>query len=203
MRDAQVSLYVWGKVLTGWTSVEIVDSLEALSPTFALGYSDRTLEVDGSIRISPGDECSVRIGDEPVITGYVDDSELEESAATRSLSVSGRSRTCDLVDCSALHKPAEWRDATIDTSPRTLSSRSGCGVLVQAPVGAPLKLALPAVEARRERLRRHFACCRHSALMLHVDRRRVTCRSSLSARGAPAALKRGRQLSCQPARSLV
>ncbi len=189
MRDEQVSLYVWGKVLSGWTSVEIIDSLEALSPTFALSYSDRALEVDGALRISPGDQCSVRIGGQTVITGYVDDSELEESATSRSLSVSGRSRTCDLVDCSVPQQTSEWLDASLDTIASDLCAPFGISVSVQAPVGAPfVRFAVEPGETVIECISR---AARERGVMLQSSSTGTLVLSSVGARSAPAALERG------------
>lgn len=42
------------------------------------------------------------IGDEPVLTGYVEALPLRYDASSVSMGIVGRSKTADLVDCSAL-----------------------------------------------------------------------------------------------------
>jgi prophage tail gpP-like protein len=62
---------------------------------------DKWFELSQPIQIKPGDSCQVLIGDEPVITGYVDRVAPAISADDHSVNISGRDKTCDLVDCSA------------------------------------------------------------------------------------------------------
>ena len=45
--------------------------------------------------------CEVRLGGEVVVTGYIDDYEPDLTETTSTICVEGRSRTGDLVDCSA------------------------------------------------------------------------------------------------------
>lgn len=55
--------------------------------------------------ISPdknGELVEVLIGDEPVLTGYVEALPLRYDASSVSMGIVGRSKTADLVDCSAL-----------------------------------------------------------------------------------------------------
>lgn len=191
MRD-QVALNVWGKVLTGWTSVEITDSLESLSPTFSLSYSDRCLESDGTLRVSPGDECTVRIGGQTVITGYVDDSELEESATSRSLSVSGRSRTADLVDCTAERKPVTWREATVATIAADLCGPFKIKVSANLNVGAPFKQFV--IEPGETVFDCISRAARQRGLMLQSTPAGELEIVSVGSRRAPAVLRRGENI---------
>lgn len=192
MRDSAVSLRVWGQVLSGWTSVEIIDSIETLSPTFSLEYSDRCLTPDRTIRVSPGDECALRIGDEMVLTGYVDDSELAESASSRSLSVSGRSRTADLVDCSVALKPSEWRNATIDRIAEDLCKPFAILVFAQTSVGEPFsRFAVEPGETVFDCLSR---AARQRGLMLQSTTSGDLAIAKLGARSAPGLLRRGQNI---------
>jgi len=52
----------------------------------------------------PGQKIQITIGDDLVLSGYIDTTPVSYSASSVSLTVSGRSKTCDLVDCSVYPK---------------------------------------------------------------------------------------------------
>lgn len=130
MTDDLLTLRVWSKVISGWQSVEIVDSIDALSPTFSLRYTDRQLDSDDTLRVLPGDLCFLRIGDDQVLAGHVDETVTDEDASSRSLSVSGRAMTGDLVDCAVLRRPASWHNATVEQIARDICAPFNIGVTV-------------------------------------------------------------------------
>ncbi|MCY1008514.1 hypothetical protein OV079_23735 [Nannocystis pusilla] len=97
-------LRVDGRDLSGWTSVQIIRALDQLADTFDLAISTSRAS---SAEIVEGAACEVIYRGEKLISGYIDDVDLSDTSTSSSLSVSGRSRAGDLVDCSAIHKP--WR----------------------------------------------------------------------------------------------
>lgn len=85
----------------GWTSVRIGRSIESISGLFELTVTERWPEHPSRRAVRAGDACAVSLGEETVITGYVDEVNIDYDAAQHSVTVRGRDRTADLVDCSA------------------------------------------------------------------------------------------------------
>jgi len=48
-----------------------------------------------------------------VISGYIDEYETDDTATSSTVRVSGRDKTADLVDCSAIYKTGQWRGAAL------------------------------------------------------------------------------------------
>ncbi len=100
-----VILRVNGKEWGGWTSVRIAAGIERIARDFNVeitrswpGETDQA--VIGS-RIKNGDLVEVLIGDDRVLTGYVEATPVRYDARSISTGIAGRSKTADLIDCSA------------------------------------------------------------------------------------------------------
>lgn len=104
--DNRVTLDVGGVIYGGWKSVRIKHAIDQLAGTFSLDLHDRWPSQTASWPIEAGDACTVKVGTTTMITGYVDVSKCALSPNTHTLSVDGRDKTGDLVDCSA--PPKEW-----------------------------------------------------------------------------------------------
>jgi len=90
-----------------WKSVKIRRGLTSASSNFDLSVADPRGAVPdwaGPVpkTLRPGKAAVVAIADQPVITGWIDDVEVNGDARAHDLRLTGRSRTCDLVDCSAI-----------------------------------------------------------------------------------------------------
>ncbi len=100
MPTNQVSLTINGRIYYGWLSVSIRLGLLTIARAFSVTLTKKASE-DGSEwkRISIGDPVEVRIGDDKVLTGFVTKVAESYSKAQSQLTVSGSSKTIDLVDC--------------------------------------------------------------------------------------------------------
>lgn len=94
-------LKVGGQVFAGWKSVGIRLGLEQIAGTYELAITERWPNQATDWTIPPGEWCEILIGDDPVISGYVDAVSVSYDAASHEIKVNGRDRTGDLVDCSA------------------------------------------------------------------------------------------------------
>ena len=101
-------LRVNAKEYGGWKEMRVNASIETISGDFDLGYFDSWDGQRAPWPINDGDACEVLIGDDVVLTGWVDESNDSLEATSSSLQVTGRDKTGDLVDCSAIHKPDQW-----------------------------------------------------------------------------------------------
>lgn len=99
--DNQLTLTVGAQRFEGWKSISIRLGLEQIAGTYDLSVTERWTDQTTDWVIPPGELCEVRIGDEPVISGYVDAVAVSYDASSHAIRVSGRDRTGDLVDCSA------------------------------------------------------------------------------------------------------
>ena len=93
-----VQLVINGTVYAGWEEVSVRRSLDTFASTFDLTLTDNQAGLARTIKL--GSPCEVRIGAEKLITGYVDRIRPRYDAKSRRLTVSGRSKVADLVDCS-------------------------------------------------------------------------------------------------------
>ncbi|WP_413723433.1 phage baseplate assembly protein [Sodalis sp. RH24] len=104
--DNNVTLRVNGREWAGWTSVSISAGVERIARDFNVeitrkwpGDADDAAQMQP--RIKYGDKVEVLIGTDQVITGYVDATPVRYDAHSLSVGIVGRSKTEDLIDCSA------------------------------------------------------------------------------------------------------
>lgn len=97
----KLTLLVGGQIYGGWKSVSIRLGIEQLAGVFDLAITERWPEQATDWNIPPGERCEVKIGDDTVITGYVDTVAVSYDANSHDIKVTGRDAAGDLVDCSA------------------------------------------------------------------------------------------------------
>ncbi|MBR8030787.1 phage baseplate assembly protein [Burkholderia vietnamiensis] len=96
--EVRVLLTQDGLSLTGWKSVRITRSIEFATSSFDLACSAdaNTLK----LMSKEGAPIKVSIGDDVVLTGYVETIESIMTPRTHDVRISGRGKLADLVDCS-------------------------------------------------------------------------------------------------------
>lgn len=130
-----VRLYVNGRIYSGWKSISIARSLDAISGRFDLETMDRWDAQRQPWTIFPGDECELKIDGTPVITGYVDRASPSFTAESHGIGISGRDRTSDLVDCSAVIKGNELRGLKLEQIAAAIAKPFGIKVAAQVSTG--------------------------------------------------------------------
>ena len=131
-----VSLEVGGMKYDGWKTVRIKHSIEHLAGTFTLDVSDRWPDQTEAFAIEPGASCTVSIGNDVMITGYIDAVHVKATATEHTITVDGRDKTGDLVDCSA--PPKEWLDVAFEDIAAEVCADYGIDVIVEASGGIVL-----------------------------------------------------------------
>ncbi|RQR12401.1 phage baseplate assembly protein [Burkholderia stagnalis] len=96
--EVRVLLTQDGLSLTGWKSVRITRSIEFATSSFDLACSAdaNTLKLVAK----EGAPIKVSIGDDVVLTGYVETIESIMTPRTHDVRISGRGKLADLIDCS-------------------------------------------------------------------------------------------------------
>ncbi len=151
-----LELLVDGTAYGGWERVRVSRSIEQMAGAFEISVSEKWPSLDsrpgapplrvpqtglkiGSTRpLKPGQSCSVQIGDQTVITGFIDAVNPSYTATDHLITLSGRDRTGDLVDCSATHRPGQWFDQKIETIAADLCAPFSIPVKATVDSGPPL-----------------------------------------------------------------
>src|SRR6185295_17166207 len=133
MIDEQISLTVDGKLYVSWVEVNIERSLDRFAHSFRLTYIDRWSDHVEPWPIRTGAACQVKFGKHILVTGYVDVATFTVDAKSWTLTAAGRSKTGDLVDCSAIHKGGAWDNKTAKQIAEDLVAPFGLTVAQQTP----------------------------------------------------------------------
>lgn len=99
-----VSVHIDGKKYTGWESVEISESMESAAMTFNIGLVSSPVTKG----IVPGLPIKIFLGSDLVLRGFIEKRTRAIDASSRSMSISGRDRLGDLIDCSIVKKSGSW-----------------------------------------------------------------------------------------------
>jgi prophage tail gpP-like protein len=94
-----LTLLIGGKQYGGWTNVRVTSGLGRSCTDFSIGVTERWTGQSEPWRIVPFAPCQIMIGNDAVMTGYVNNYTPSGSGDQHSVSISGRSKTQDLVDC--------------------------------------------------------------------------------------------------------
>lgn len=134
MSDNKLELYVNGKKYAGWKSASVKRSLDAMSGSFNLSITDRWSDQNKPWTISPDDSCRLFIGKDKVITGSVDVLNPSFDASSRSIAVTGRDNTKELIDCSLDYKNMELSNIDLQSIANYIAFPFGITVIF---VGSP------------------------------------------------------------------
>lgn len=96
------NLHINGWKYFGWTRLQVTRGIEQFAHSFMVALVDKWKDKD--IPVSRGDACQVSYNNDWVTSGYVTECRDEYDADSDSISITGRSSTGDLVDCSAVHR---------------------------------------------------------------------------------------------------
>lgn len=130
-----VTLKIGGRRFEGWKHVRIVQGLDALAGTFSVALSERWPGRPEEWGIEAGDACELFIGDDQVMSAWIDRFSTSLEPDRHPVEVVGRERTGDLVDCSAVHKPGSWKNRTLEQIVAELAAPFGIKASAAVPTG--------------------------------------------------------------------
>ncbi|HEY1035541.1 MAG TPA: hypothetical protein VGE09_11230 [Pseudoxanthomonas sp.] len=192
MADDKVELLIDGRLYAGWEQASVSRAMDAAAGTFSLTVLDRWSGQSEPWDIEPGDACEVRVGGETLITGYVDRVRPRFSAMEHSIQVQGRDRSGDLVDCSAVHDPDEWKNIGLQKLADILAAPFGISVKAETDLGDPIELVkLNHGESVLEAINRH---ARMRKVLVMPDGRGNILLTRTGARTAAVELVQGRNV---------
>jgi prophage tail gpP-like protein len=132
MPPEELRLLVSGSEISGWEEIELSRSMEAVAGSFSLKASDRS-----GWPVPTRAACELWFGDQQLLTGFVDSIEAMLSDTEHSLSVKGRDKTCDLVDCSTMVEDLVLSDLDLYQIATILCDPFGIVVVQAVDVGDP------------------------------------------------------------------
>lgn len=135
------TLKINGEIYGGWTGFRFDASMCQAARAFEFKLTEKWPGRKENWRIREGDACTIELDGEKVLTGWVDVFNPDYGPDAHGVRVTGRSKTCDLVDCSAMVPGGQFKGYTVDAIARTLAATVGLGdikVIAKAPVGDAL-----------------------------------------------------------------
>lgn len=139
MRDI-ITVTLGGRVWSGWKSAEVTRGLDRAAASFSINASRIAPDTGRPLIARPFDPVTVQVAGRLVMTGFVDRIAPQEDEKTTDVTVVGRSRAADLIDCAAQTSPGSWRQARADTIIRDLV----------APFGIPVRFGAEAARLMDE-----------------------------------------------------
>jgi prophage tail gpP-like protein len=127
-----ISLVVGGNVFGGWMEMTVSRALDRLKSHFVIGCSDAWVTNGAPWQITPFSPCAVKIGTDTVLTGYVDEYAADADHSTHRVTITGGSKTGDLVECTSPIKGGQFKGYTLAQIARAICANYGIGVIVQA-----------------------------------------------------------------------
>lgn len=134
----EIQLIIDDVAYGGWKRCAITHSLDAIASTFDLQLTWKWQEVqNGQVvtqyaPIAEGKSCIIKIGEDLVLTGFIDDWIPSYDDKQVTVAVSGRSKTSDLVDCSVVHASGQFNKLTLEQIAKEICKPFSIDVVMQA-----------------------------------------------------------------------
>jgi prophage tail gpP-like protein len=137
----RVLLVVDGVAYEGWQQMRVQRGIEQIAGAFVLQVTLKWAGQDDPYEMREGLPCQVLIGQDVLITGYIDEYEPSYDAENSTITVHGRGKTADLVDCSAIYKTGQWHNVGLLQIVQDIVKPFGIGVVVvvDLDLGDPFK----------------------------------------------------------------
>lgn len=133
-----VTVFAAGKVYDGWEDLKIVKQVNSVASSFEMQLTDRWAEGQETWSLKPGEKIHIHIGKRSALSGYIDSVDASISAQARTITISGRSKTSDLVDCS-VEGPAEYLGLNLKEIAEKVCAPFGIVVSFQTEIGEPFE----------------------------------------------------------------
>lgn len=129
----EVYLKLRGSKYKGWQDVQIEKSLSALCGAFQVRLIDTDPADKTDWSLTMGAECQVYIEDQLLVTGFIEDINIEYTKESHAIVVAGRDKLGDLVDCHrAFGQSREWVNQSVLSIIRSLCAPFGFSVVVDS-----------------------------------------------------------------------
>lgn len=124
----ELYLSVGGRKVSGWTDIRVTRGIERCPSDFEVGITETYPGDVDTLVVKPADPCQISLGNDLVLTGYVDRYVPSYTAGDHSIRVSGRGKCMDLVDCSAVWPNGQINGTSAVDIAQKLAARYGITV---------------------------------------------------------------------------
>jgi len=147
MKD-EVKIITSKAITEGWESIRITRGIERCPNDFTLTMSERYKGELQGVSLFAGDEFELTIENkkgknEPVITGFIDRYVPSINKSAHSISVSGRGKCQDLVDCSAIYENGAFVNMTLPSIASALLTPFSVDLVVTKAAQAYITKVIP------------------------------------------------------------
>jgi len=130
-----VALRFADRDLKQWLALQLRRDMESLAPSFAVQLWDAW--AGQNTPFVEGDTVQILWKNGREFTGYIDAIRSQSSATNTLITVTGRSKTLDLIECSAVTKPGEWRRTGLLAIATDIAAPFGIACGSDVDLGAP------------------------------------------------------------------
>ena len=135
----EVSLVVNGMQYSGWTAVRALRSLETFPNTFDLSLTEAYPGEGNLVLVKPGQSCVVLFGQDAVVTGWIDRVSMDVSPREHTVTISGRGKCADLLDCTVDTPGCSLNNLTVLQLAQFLAQPYGVQVLCNVGDSPPVR----------------------------------------------------------------
>lgn len=137
LRD-NVTILIDGIDYGGWIDVSVTRSIQAISNSFELSVADKWGDLKIPRPIQAGADCQILVDGLPFINGFVDTRTVGLSEGTHTVTIAGRDKSANLVDCSVDLGKWEFRNVIPIVFLNKISAQFGIVITVAPNVTIPL-----------------------------------------------------------------
>ena len=100
MSSTLIKFFVNDRIFSGWTTVSVTRKVNGLVSLFNATVTNKFSYVQDPVEFRENQSIKITLGDLPCFDGFVENISLNVDANQRSIVLSGRSKSLDIVDCS-------------------------------------------------------------------------------------------------------
>jgi prophage tail gpP-like protein len=138
-REETFTLTVNGRRYERWEEIRVTREIDRMCTDFNIAVSERFLAGAADFPLAPFMPCTVAIGGDVVLTGYIDNYLPEVEADRHTVRITGRSKTEDIIDCTPDIQGGQFAGYKLDAIARAIGQSVGkpypIDVVVEVDVG--------------------------------------------------------------------
>lgn len=164
---SKIVLKVRNKSYENWEAIHVGKSLLQIAGEFGFSTTDIFGYDPEKWDIKLGDPCTVEVDDQLLITGYIEDMPISYDKETHTIQIAGRDKTGNLVDCSYIETPNEWKRQSIFSIISSLCEPFDISVVVNVTVTDEVTVEIPTFKADEGETVYELISrlCRHKAIL--------------------------------------
>ena len=132
-----ITLSVGGKIYADWINARVSRAIDRMASEFEFTLVQRVNDAGTLPQIDIFSPCTVKIGNDLVLTGYVDAYQPSIAATQHVVQIRGRSKTEDIIDCTPDVAGGQFNGYKLDQIARAVAALFGIDVVISADVGDP------------------------------------------------------------------